>query len=180
MAYGFVKQSGGHIDIESAPGEGTTITILLPRTTGTTTARRLERRTLVDGGDEVIMVVDDEQDIRENVATILTQLGYAVLTAGSADAAAAMLDQHKKIDLLFTDVIMPGALSSTALATLARASHPNIRVLFTSGYSEEAVVHNGRLDEGVNLLAKPYAREELASAVRTLLSRAAVPARAST
>ncbi|MFC5477906.1 MASE4 domain-containing protein [Massilia suwonensis] len=170
MAYGFVKQSGGHIDLDSAPGAGTTVNILLPRTDEAASARKSEAAAPVQGGDETILVVDDEAEIRDNVGAMLTQLGYKVLSAASADAAAAMLEAQERIDLLFTDVIMPGAMSSTVLAERARARHPGIRVLFTSGYTENAVMHNGRLDEGVNLLSKPYAREELAAAVRKLLS----------
>jgi CheY-like chemotaxis protein len=117
-----------------------------------------------------VLVVDDEKEIQENVAAILGELGYHVITASSADEAATLLDRAGKIDLLFTDVIMPGAISCTELAAMARVRHAGIRVLFTSGYTENAVTHNGKLDEGVTLLNKPYAREELAGAVRKLLS----------
>ena len=172
MAYGFVKQSGGHIDIESAPGAGTTVHILLPRTGAAASARKTERAAEVTGGSETILVVDDEQDIRENVTLMLTGLGYRVLAAASADAAARLIEGETHIDLLFTDVIMPGAMSSRDLAERARARHPGIQVLFTSGYTEDAVIRNDRLDEGVNLLSKPYAREELAAALRRLLQKA--------
>lgn len=171
MAYGFVKQSGGHIDIESAPGAGTTVHILLPRTGAAASARKAARAADVTGGSETILVVDDEQDIRENVTLMLTGLGYRVLSADSADAAARLLEGDERIDLLFTDVIMPGAMSSRELAERARVRHPGIQVLFTSGYSEDAVIRNDRLDEGVNLLSKPYAREELAAALRRLLQK---------
>jgi len=173
MAYGFVKQSGGQIDIESAPGEGTTVHILLPRTGQAASGRKQEQAGEVTGGSETILVVDDEAEIRANVAAMLGQLGYRVLEAASADAAAPVLDAAPHIDLLFTDVIMPGAMSSTDLAAHARRRHPGIRVLFTSGYTENAVIRNDRLEEGVKLLSKPYAREELAAAVRKLLSDAA-------
>lgn len=177
MAYGFITQSGGQIGIDSAPGRGTTIDILLPRTLEAASLRKPERPSEVSGGNETILVVDDEQDILDNVTAMLTQLGYRVLSATSADAAAHVLEGAGRIDLLFTDVIMPGAMSSTVLAERARTRHPGIRVLFTSGYTENAMIHNGRLDEGVNLLSKPYAREELAAAVRQLLSNgAAAPA----
>jgi signal transduction histidine kinase/CheY-like chemotaxis protein len=175
MAYGFVKQSGGDIDIDSAPGAGTTVHILLPRTEESTAAaalalaRKAAPLAIVEGGNELVLVVDDERDIQDNVAAMLRELGYRVLTASSADEAVALLDQHGRIDLLFTDVIMPGQISATDLAERARARHPTIRVLFTSGYTENAVIHNGRLDEGVNLLSKPYGRAELAGAVRKLL-----------
>ena len=176
MAHGFVHQSGGMIDIDSAPGAGTTVHIRLPRTSESAGAKKAMMPALDRGGSETILAVDDEPDILANVAAILRDFGYTVLTAASADDAAAMLEQHGRIDLLFTDVIMPGQVSATDLARLARRRHPAIRVLFTSGYTENAVIHNGRLDEGVNLLSKPYGRAELASAVRSLLSQPA-PAR---
>ena len=170
MAYGFVKQSGGHIDIDSAPGQGATVRILLPRTAESAVEKKAVPVATLTGGSEVVLVVDDEVEIQENVGTLLSGLGYSVLTAGSADEARRVLSQHPRIDLLFTDVIMPGVMTSPQLAALARQMHPAIQVLFTSGYSEDAVIHDGRLDEGVNLLSKPYGRDELARAVRTVLS----------
>jgi signal transduction histidine kinase/ActR/RegA family two-component response regulator len=170
MAHGFVHQSGGQIDIESEEGVGTTIHILLPRTDAQINGKAAPSRVDGKGGSETILVVDDEQDILDNVAAILRDFGYRVLTACSADDAVARLSGQGRIDLLFTDVIMPGVVSATELAAKARALHPDLRVLFTSGYTENAMIHNGRLDEGINLLSKPYGRAELASAVRTLLS----------
>jgi len=176
MAHGFVNQSGGQIDIESEEGAGTTIHILLPRTDAQITGKAAPSRGTGNGGSETILVVDDEQDILDNVAAILRDFGYRVLTASSADDALARLAALGRIDLLFTDVIMPGSVSATELAAKARALHPDLRVLFTSGYTENAMIHNGRLDEGINLLSKPYGRAELASAVRTLLSAPAASA----
>lgn len=170
MAHGFVHQSGGHIDIESEEGLGTTIHILLPRTDAQLSAKSGATLDTSKGGSETILVVDDEQDILDNVAAILRDFGYRVLTASSADDAVTRLTEQIRIDLLFTDVIMPGEVSAIELAEKARALHPELRVLFTSGYTENAMIHNGRLDEGINLLSKPYGRAELASAVRTLLS----------
>lgn len=170
MAYGFVKQSGGHIDIDSTAGAGTTINILLPRTDGPATEKKTVAAVAVVGGTETVLAVDDELDILENVAAVLRDLGYRVLTASSPDAALALLDRQDSIDLLFTDVIMPGAMSATELAERARQAHPGMRVLFTSGYTENAVIHNGRLDEGINLLSKPYGRAALASALRAVLA----------
>ena len=170
MAYGFVKQSGGHIEIDSTLGAGASIVILLPRTVESAAPKKTGPVGSIEGGNETVLVVDDEKEIQENVAAILGELGYHVITASSADEAATLLDRASKIDLLFTDVIMPGAISCTELAAMARVRHPDIGVLFTSGYTENAVTHNGKLDEGVTLLNKPYAREELAGAVRKLLS----------
>ena len=179
MAYGFVTQSGGHIDIDSEEGVGTTVHILLPRTDAQTSAKPCLPRADSEGGSETILVVDDEADILNNVAAILRDFGYRVLTASSADDAVTRLGTQTRIDLLFTDVIMPGTVSAIELAESARAIHPELRVLFTSGYTENALIHNGRLDEGINLLSKPYGRAELATAIRTL-SSASVPATAST
>lgn len=170
MAHGFVNQSGGHIDIDSEEGVGTTIHILLPRTDAQKSAKPGLPVVADEGGSETILVVDDEADILSNVSAILRDFGYRVLTASSADDAITRLSAQTRIDLLFTDVIMPGTVSAIELAERARAIHPTLRVLFTSGYTENAMIHNGRLDEGINLLSKPYGRAELATAIRTLLS----------
>jgi signal transduction histidine kinase/ActR/RegA family two-component response regulator len=170
MAYGFVKQSGGHIEIDSEPGRGASVTILLPRTTDAAVEKPATPAATVAGGAETILVVDDEIAIQDNVAEILSTLGYRVLTASSADEGATVLRQHRRIDLLFTDVIMPGTMNSPQLAEVARQLHPEIQVLFTSGYSENAVIQDGRLKQGVTLLNKPYSGDELARAIRGALS----------
>jgi signal transduction histidine kinase/CheY-like chemotaxis protein len=171
MAYGFVKQSGGQIDIDSILGQGTTIRILLPRTCESAVEKKAAPLGSVIGGNEVVLIVDDEPEIQNNVGAILAGLGYQVLTAGGTDEACKLLVGQKTIDLLFTDVIMPGTMTSAQLAALARQSHPDIRVLFTSGYSEDAVIHDGRADDGVSLLKKPYVRDELAQAIRMALGK---------
>lgn len=170
MAYGFVKQSGGHIEIDSEPGRGTNVTILLPRTIEAAVEKVAAPAAAVAGGSETILVVDDEIAIQDNVAEILSALGYRILRASSADEAAIVLRQHRRIDLLFTDVIMPGTMNSPKLAAVARELHPEIRVLYTSGYSEDAVIQDGKLKQGVSLLNKPYSDEELARAIRTALN----------
>ncbi|AWG45935.1 MULTISPECIES: MASE4 domain-containing protein [unclassified Massilia] len=170
MAYGFVKQSGGHIAIDSEPGSGATVTILLPRTAEAAVEKSAAPAAPVAGGSETILVVDDEVAIQDNVAEILSARGYRILRASSADEGAAVLRQHRQIDLLFTDVIMPGTMNSPQLAAVAREMHPEIRVLFTSGYSENAVIQDGKLKQGVNLLNKPYSDEELARAIRAALN----------
>ena len=173
MVYGFVKQSGGHIEIDSAPGAGCAIHILLPRTEDAPGARKSAVAVHIERGDEIVLVVDDEQDIRDNVAAMLRELGYGVQTAASADEAVRVLEQGARIDLVFTDVMMPGLVSATELAARAGQRHPAIPVLFTSGYSENAVMRDGRLQDGVNLLSKPYGRADLAAAVRNALPRRA-------
>ena len=169
MVYGFVKQSGGHIKIYSEVGEGTTVRIYLPR------ARQPEDvETDVDtgpimGGSETILVVEDDEDVRRTVVDLLSELGYRVLRAKEAQSALAIVESGVPIDLLFTDVVMPGPLSSPELARRARERLPNIAVLFTSGYTDNAIVHGGRLDEGVDLLSKPYSREAMARKIRNVL-----------
>jgi PAS domain S-box-containing protein len=169
MVYGFVKQSGGHIKIYSEAGEGTTVRIYLPR------ARQPEDvETDVDtgpimGGSETILVVEDDEDVRGTVVDLLSELGYRVLRAKEAQSALAIVESGVPIDLLFTDVVMPGPLSSPELARKARERLPNIAVLFTSGYTDNAIVHGGRLDDGVDLLSKPYSREAMARKIRNVL-----------
>jgi len=164
--YGFVKQSNGHIKIYSETGHGTTVRLYLPR------ARQDEDLpTEIDagpvvGGTETIMVVEDDEDVRTVVVETLTELGYRVLKARDAQSALAIIESGMSIDLLFTDVVMPGPLRSPELARKARARIPTIAVLFTSGYTENAIVHGGRLDEGIELLSKPYTREALARKIR--------------
>jgi CheY-like chemotaxis protein len=121
------------------------------------------------GGTETVLVVEDDEDVRGTVVDMLSELGYRVLKAKDAQSALAIIESGVPIDLLFTDVIMPGPLRSPALARQARERLPGIAVLFTSGYTENAIVHGGRLDEGIDLLSKPYSREALARKIRHVL-----------
>ncbi|MGR3200180.1 MAG: PAS domain S-box protein [Paracoccus sp. (in: a-proteobacteria)] len=166
MVYGFVRQSGGHVKIDSKVGVGTTITLYLPR--NQRPEDEIERRDAgpVTGGTETILVAEDDQGVRETVVETLRDLGYNVLQAPDALAALAILESGVHVDLLFTDVVMPGPMKSTELAQLAEARMPQLKVLFTSGYAENSIVHAGRLDEGVELLSKPYGREDLARKIR--------------
>jgi CheY-like chemotaxis protein len=169
MVYGFVKQSDGHIMIYSEPGQGTTIRIYLPR------VRDPEEVVIeidpgpVTGGTETVLVVEDDEEVRATVVELLNDLGYHVLKARDAQSALAIVDSGAAIDLLFTDVVMPGPVRSPELARLARVRLPDVAVLFTSGYTENAIVHGGRLDHGTELLSKPYSREALARKVRHVL-----------
>ena len=177
MAYGFVKQSGGHINIYSEPGEGTTVRIYLPRCLEAAHPLAQPSGTDAQGGSETILVVEDDAAVRISVIDMLKGLGYAVLSAYDAESALAMLEGGIKPDLMFTDVVMPGKLRSPELARHARHLVPGIAVLFTSGYTQNAIVHAGRLDEGVELLSKPYRRADLARKVRQMFDgRAALPA----
>jgi PAS domain S-box-containing protein len=171
MVYGFVKQSGGHIKIYSELGQGTTVRIYLPR------ARALEDVETdiatgpLTGGTETVLVVEDDEDVRETVIDMLSELGYRVLKAKDAQSALAIVESGAPVDLLFTDVVMPGPLRSPELARKVQERLPGIAVLFTSGYTENAIVHGGRLDEGIELLSKPYTRESMARKIRHVLRK---------
>ncbi|MCG7400421.1 MULTISPECIES: PAS domain S-box protein [Caballeronia] len=169
MAYGFVRQSGGHIKLYSEIGEGTTVKIYLPRSTDTAVEFPPRARGSVTHGEETILVVEDDPQVRSTVVELLTGLGYAVLKANDAAQALAVVASGVHIDLLFTDVVMPGSLRSPDMARQASQTLPGLKVLFTSGYTQNAIVHGGRLEPGVELLSKPYSREQLATKVRQVL-----------
>ncbi len=172
MVYGFVKQSGGHIKMYSEPGEGTTVRIYLPRSRAEESVEPITETTTATGGAETILVVEDDADVRGTVVELISDLGYRVLKAKDARSALAIVESGAKIDLLFTDVVMPGEMRSPELARRARERLRNLAVVYTSGYTENAIVHDGRLDEGVDLLSKPYTREALARKLRQALNRA--------
>ena len=171
MVYGFVKQSGGHIKIYSEPGSGTTIRIYLPRARQNEDVEIDTETGPLTGGTEVVLVVEDDEDVRATVVEMLSELGYRVLKAKDAQSALAIVESGVPIDVLFTDVVMPGELRSPELARKARERLPDITVLFTSGYTENAIVHGGRLDEGIDLISKPYTREALARKLRHSLRK---------
>ncbi|MFZ6646941.1 PAS domain S-box protein [Undibacterium sp. TJN25] len=170
MAYGFVKQSRGHIKIYSEPKQGTTIKIYLPRSLQAEVEIPGVLTGPVVGGTETILVVEDDAGVRTTVVDMLTALGYRVLKAENGESALVILKSGVPIDLLFTDVVMPGPVRSPDLARQAKEVLPDIAVLFTSGYTQNAIVHGGRLDPGVELLSKPYQREELARRLRHILA----------
>ena len=171
QVYGFVKQSGGHVKIYSEIGQGTTIKIYLPRLVGAL-AQNVHEHTEQDLplGDtrEVVLVVEDEPAVRRFSVEALTELGYQVLEADGASAALQLLDAHPEIVLLFTDVVMPD-VNGAKLADEARRRRPTLKVLFTTGYTRNAVVHNGVLDSGVEMIGKPFTLDALAVKIRLIL-----------
>ena len=172
MVYGFVKQSNGHVQIYSEPGHGTTVKIYLPRSRAAVSASETVGEGPLSGRRETILVVEDDDLVRASTVGILRDLGYTCVHAPDGAAALEMIRSGTKIDLLFTDVVMPGPVKSQDLAAQATALRPGLPVLFTSGYTENAIVHHGRLDEGVQFLSKPFSREDLARRIRALLKNA--------
>ena len=174
QVYGFVKQSGGHVKIYSEPGHGTTIKVYLPRLMGAEPAFEgaADRGDLPRGDRrEVVLVVEDEPAVRRFSVEALSELGYRVLEADGAASALRLLDAHPDIALMFTDIVMP-EVNGAKLAEEVRRRRPDVRVLFTTGYTRNAVVHNGVLDPGVELIGKPFTIEELATKLRAVLEAA--------
>ncbi|QWG17546.1 PAS domain S-box protein [Bradyrhizobium sediminis] len=179
MVYGFVKQSGGHIKVYSEEGHGTTFKIYLPQADAEPEPVAAETSTPeMVGGNETILVVEDDPLVRAYVNTQLQSLGYKTLSAANSVEALAIADSGAAFDLLFTDIIMPGRLNGRQLAAEMASLRPSLKVLFTSGYTENAVIHHGRLDPGVLLLAKPYRKLELAHMLRVALTAAGIFAEA--
>jgi CheY-like chemotaxis protein len=174
MVYGCVKQSNGHIKIYSEVGHGTTVRLYLPRVAGS--GVRVTGRSPpgeARGGTETVLVVEDDAGVREYVQRQLKSLGYTVHSARNGQEALALLQQAGQVDLLFTDVVIPGPMNGPRLAEAARSLRPGLKVLYTSGYTENAIVHQGRLDTGVELLNKPYRRQDLAAKLRKVLDQPA-------
>jgi signal transduction histidine kinase/CheY-like chemotaxis protein len=175
MVFGFVKQSGGHVKIYSEPGEGTSVKLYLPRAIGA--AMEIGQRSGVPAdlphGSATILVVEDEAGVREIAVAILRSLGYRVLEAPDGDEGLLVFGAHAaEIDMLLTDVVLPGKLRGRTLAERITAIRPEVKVLFMSGYTENSIVHHGRLDDGVYLLGKPFKREQLARRVAEVLASA--------
>jgi PAS domain S-box-containing protein len=172
MVYGFVKQSGGHIKIYSEPAEGTTVRIYLPRIHAESAPAEAAVRALEleAGQDETILVCEDDDDVRAFTVEVLRELGYRVLEAHDGPSALRLLERPEgKVDLLFTDVILPSGMTGAVLAERARMLRPDLKVLFTTGYARNAIVHQGRLDPGVELITKPFSHADLAARVRRML-----------
>lgn len=172
MVYGFIKQSKGHIAIYSEVGRGTTVRMYFPRSDALAAAASSRvRRGAMPGGSERILVVEDEDGVRDIVGEQLRSLGYSVKLAGNAEQALVELAADR-FDLVLTDVVMPGRLNGEGLSNEVRRQWPGTRVVFMSGYSEQALIHDGTLDEGVMLLAKPHLKADLASIIRRALGSA--------
>ncbi|MCC5868753.1 MAG: response regulator [Gammaproteobacteria bacterium] len=169
MVHGFASQSGGHVLIRSQPGHGTTVEMYLPRAASQAGADAGQAMEALPGGAETVLLVEDDELVRRFAMSQLVSLGYRVFQAGDGPEALQLLARHPDIELLFTDVVMPGGMNGRQLAEKALARRPGLKVLYTSGYSADVLVHDGRVAPGVTLLAKPYGRQELAQKVRMTL-----------
>ncbi len=172
MVYGFVKQSGGHITIDSAPGEGTSVKLYFPRSAGPDVGTEVQRpKNMIVGGNETILVVEDDALVREHLINQLKGLGYEVIGAASGPNAMELLQKVPQIDLLFTDLMLPDGMNGRQLGATVQEIRPEVKVLFTSGYTDQAMVDREGLDPDLELLRKPYRREQMAAKVRKVLDR---------
>jgi PAS domain S-box-containing protein len=173
QVYGFVKQSGGHVKIYSELGEGTTVKIYLPRLVGTIHANETGAAiSNAPGSGETILIVEDDGDVRAYIVEVLRALNYSVLEAGDADSALGMFERKdEQVDLLLTDVVLPG-INGRELARQLRVRRPGLKVLFMTGYSRNAIIHQGRLDADIELIQKPIAQADLAARIRDILDAA--------
>lgn len=172
QVYGFLRQSGGHAAIYSEVGEGTTVKLYFPRQRRVGEERAVEDQPtgadMQEGYGETILVVEDEDMVREFTVSALEEAGYVVISAGDGPSGLALLDAHSEVDLLFTDVVLAGPLNGRKVADEALKRRPGLKVLFTTGYTRNAIVHHGRLDEGVDLITKPFTAAGLAEKVRRI------------
>jgi CheY-like chemotaxis protein len=170
QVYGFVKQSGGHVKIISELGHGATVKICMPRFNRAEIPEPITASANLPEGSagETILVTEDDDDVRAYAVNVLQDLGYRVLESHDGPFALRLLERHE-VHLLFTDVVLRGKMSGAQLAAQAKALHPALKVLFTTGYARNAIVHHGRLDPGVQLLAKPYSAEDLSTRLRDML-----------
>lgn len=170
-AQDFIKQSNGHIKVRSEVGRGTSAEIYLPHAAAFARSSAEDSSKLrIEGGDEAILIVEDDALVRKYVVTQVQSLGYRTHAAGNASEALAIIDEGGKIDLLLTDVMMPGSINGRQLAIEALNRRPSLKILYTSGYSKNAMIHDGCLDADVLLLAKPYRKVDLAKMIRTALA----------
>jgi signal transduction histidine kinase/FixJ family two-component response regulator len=172
MVFGFVKQSGGHVKIYSEPGDGTTVKIYLPRAIGASVAPKTTLPVELPRGNATVLVVEDEAAVREIACAILGDLGYRVLEAADGDEGLRVFGANAAaIDLLLTDVVLPGKIRGRELSERILAMRPDVKVVYMSGYTENSIVHHGRLDDGVALISKPFRRDQLAVKVAEALAK---------
>jgi CheY-like chemotaxis protein len=174
QVYGFIRQSAGHVRIYSEVGEGTTVKLYLPRHAGAEEdAAEIDRSGAASRaiGAESVLVCEDDDALRVYAVELLSDLGYSVLAAPNAAAALEIIDRGHDVDLLFTDVVMPGGMNGRQLADEVLRRRPGLKVLFTTGYTRNAIVHHGRLDPGVEMIGKPFTFQELGERIRALLDR---------
>ncbi|PSJ52140.1 hypothetical protein C7I85_29090 [Mesorhizobium soli] len=170
MVQGFIKQSGGHIKIYSEVGQGTTVKLYLPRAEKGLGEEPAEKAASAHCGSETILIVEDDELVREHSRNLVTKLGYKAMSVTNAEEALKILDEHE-IDLLLTDVTLPGGMNGRQLADVARLTHKGLRVVYMSGYTRNAIIHHGRLDKGVDLLQKPFRLADLSRILREVLDR---------
>src|SRR6185295_14609732 len=171
QVYGFMKQSGGHVKIYSEPGVGTTVKLYIPRLLDKDAASPSQPIRVAPppaGRGQLVLVVEDDDDVRRLTVDILIEAGYSILSANGSVQALRLLDAHPNIVLLMTDVVMPG-MNGRKLAEEALRRRPNLKVLFTTGYTRNAIVHNGTLDDGAELIVKPFTLEALAAKIAWVL-----------
>jgi CheY-like chemotaxis protein len=171
QVYGFVKQSGGHVKIYSEVGQGTTIKLYLPRYRGAGQNKEdiSEAREIPRGHGETLLIVEDDPDVREYTVEMVADLGYRVISAEDGRGALRMLDENRDVRLLFTDVVLPGGMNGRQLAEQAQRRRPHLKVLYTTGYARNAIVHHGRLDPGVEVVFKPFTYSDLATKIYHVL-----------
>jgi CheY-like chemotaxis protein len=172
QVYGFVKQSEGHVKIYSEIGHGTTVKLYLPRHHGAEDDANdaLQTRGVPRGRKgETVLVVEDDPDVREYTSEMVSELGYRTLSAADGPTALSVLDANPDVQLLFTDVVLPGGMNGRSLAHEALRRHPMLKVLYTTGYARNAIVHQGRLDPDVEVVFKPFTYSQLAAKLRRAL-----------
>jgi PAS domain S-box-containing protein len=171
QVFGFLKQSGGHVKIYSEVGEGTTVKLYLPRYRGSENVvdERLESHQLPQGRSELVLVVEDDPDVRDYTVEMVGDLGYSVLSASDGASALRLLDSNREVSLLFTDVGLPGGMNGRQLAEQALRRQPRLKVLYTTGYARNAIVHQGRLDPNGEVIFKPFTYSDLATKIRRVL-----------